>query len=138
MSQDGPILVTGAGGAIGAWVVANLVERGTPCVAFDLSDDRRRLRLVLDEERAAAVTWRQGDISDGAAVDRAVAETGARAIIHLAALQVPFVKADPVLGARVNFMGHANVFEAARRHGVQRLAYASSIAAVASPGEPYP
>jgi nucleoside-diphosphate-sugar epimerase len=42
---------------------------------------------------------------------------------------VPFCKADPVLGAKVNVVGTVNVFEAARKLGIQRIAYASSIAA---------
>jgi nucleoside-diphosphate-sugar epimerase len=47
----------------------------------------------------------------------------------LAALQVPFCKADPVAGARTNVVGTVNVLEAARHHGLKRVAYASSIAA---------
>jgi nucleoside-diphosphate-sugar epimerase len=54
----------------------------------------------------------------------------ARAIIHLAALQVPFCKADPIAGARVNVVGTVNVFEAARKHAIKRIAYASSVAAL--------
>jgi len=134
MSLDGPILVTGAAGCIGAWVVAGLVHRGRRAVVFDLSEDRRRLRLVLTEEQADGVTWIKGDLTDTAAVERAVADSGAAAIIHLAALQVPFCKADPVLGARVNVVGHVNVFEAARRQTVKRLVYASSIAALPADG----
>ncbi len=130
MSVDGPILVTGAAGCIGSWVVAGLMQRRLRPVAFDLSEDRRRLRLLLDDEQADAATWITGDLTDTAAVERAVAESGAAAIIHLAALQVPFCKADPVLGARVNVVGHVNVFEAARRQGVKHLVYASSIAAL--------
>ena len=61
-----------------------------------------------------------------------------RAIIHLAALQVPFCKADPAAGARVNVVGTVNVLEAARRHGLKRVAYASSIAAHSFlPGAPW-
>ncbi len=130
MSLDGPILVTGAAGCIGAWVVAGLVQRGRSAVVFDLSEDRRRLRLLLPDEQANAVRWIKGDLTDTAAVERAVGDAGATAIIHLAALQVPFCKADPVLGARVNVVGHVNVFEAARKRGVKRLVYASSIAAL--------
>jgi nucleoside-diphosphate-sugar epimerase len=36
-------------------------------------------------------------------------------VVHLAALQVPFCRADPPLGARVNVVGTVNVFEAVRR-----------------------
>jgi nucleoside-diphosphate-sugar epimerase len=67
-----------------------------------------------------------------------VARHDIRAIIHLAALQVPFCKADPVAGAKANVVGTVNVFEAARRHGLRRLAYASSIAAHSFlPGAPW-
>jgi nucleoside-diphosphate-sugar epimerase len=134
MNVPNPILVTGAAGCIGAWVVAGLLRRGRRPIAFDLSEDRRRLRLLLNDEQANAVTWIKGDLTDTAAVDRAVAENGAAAIVHLAALQVPFCKAEPVLGARVNVVGHVNVFEAARRQGVKHLVYASSIAALPAEG----
>ena len=52
-------------------------------------------------------------------------------MIHLAALQVPFVRDDPVAGARVNVTGTVNVLEAVRRRGdgMGPVVYASSIAA---------
>ena len=51
-------------------------------------------------------------------------------MIHLAALQVPFCRADPPLGARVNVLGTVNVFEAAKaRPQLAPITYASSIAA---------
>ena len=89
----------------------------------------------MSEEELAQVTWIEGDIADAEAVDRAVAENGVGAILHLAALQVPFCRADPVAGARVNVVGTVAVFEAARRHGVRRIAYASSIAAHGAPAD---
>ncbi len=127
---DGPVLVTGAGGCIGSWALALLTRAGVPVVAFDLTDDRRRPRLLMSDAELAKVTWVTGDIADTAAVKRVVAEHRVRAVIHLAALQVPFCKADPVAGARVNVVGTTNVFEAARENGLKRLAYASSIAAL--------
>ncbi len=129
-ADTSPILVTGAAGCIGAWTVAALVRQGRRPVVFDLSEDRRRLKLLLDGAAADAVPWIKGDIADETAVDRAVKDSGAVSIIHLAALQIPFCKADPVAGARVNVVGQVNLFEAARRHGIRRLAYASSIAAL--------
>ena len=57
-------------------------------------------------------------------------------MIHLAALQVPFVRADPPLGARVNVVGTVTVFEAVRAAPMAgTLTYASSIAAY-DPPEP--
>ena len=50
-------------------------------------------------------------------------------VVHLAALQVPFCKADPPRGSRVNVVGTVNVFEAVKRLGLETtLAYASSAA----------
>lgn len=131
---DRPILVTGAAGCIGGWVVAALVRAGRPVVAFDLSDDRRRLRLLLPPEEADAVPWIAGDITDTAAVSRAVTMHDPQAVIHLAALQIPFCIADPVAGARVNVVGQLNVLEAVRHHGRSRLVYASSVAALPAAG----
>jgi nucleoside-diphosphate-sugar epimerase len=57
-------------------------------------------------------------------------------VIHLAALQVPFVRADPVLGMRVNVVGTTNVLEAVRRRRdrIRSVVYASSIAVYGTSG----
>lgn len=120
--------VTGALGCIGAWVVRNLVREGMPVMVFDVGSDPHRLRLIMTDDELSRVNFITGDITDLAAVERAVRDTGTTHIIHLAALQVPFCKADPSLGARVNVVGTVNMFEAAKRAGIKRLAYASSIA----------
>ena len=122
-------MVTGAGGCIGSWVLALLARAGVPACAVDLSEDKRRPLLLKSEEELKKVQWRTGDISDTAAVLQILEAVRPSAIIHLAALQVPFCKADPVAGAKVNVVGTVNIFEAARRLGIKRLAYASSIAA---------
>lgn len=130
-------LVTGALGCIGAWVVRNLIRESVPTAIFDLASDPRRLRLIMSEEELARVQMLSGDISDLTAVEGALKETGATHVIHLAALQIPFCKADPSLGAQVNVVGTVNVFEAARRAGLRRVVYASS-AAVYGISEDYP
>ena len=58
----------------------------------------------------------------------ALSESGANRVIHLAGLQVPTCKADPVAGALVNVAGTLNVFEAAKTIGIKRVVYASSAA----------
>ncbi|HTQ73310.1 MAG TPA: SDR family oxidoreductase, partial [Burkholderiales bacterium] len=128
-SFPGPVLVTGAGGCIGSWVLSLLARAGVSACAFDLSEDKRRPRLLIDEKDLAKVAWKTGDISDSGTVMRVFEEVRPCAVIHLAALQVPFCKADPAAGAKVNVVGTVNVFEAARKLGIRRLAYASSIAA---------
>src|SRR5262249_17874103 len=123
-------LVTGAYGCIGAWVVAELHADGRPVVTFDLSNEPRRLRLLLDADVVAAIPHVAGDITDLGLLERTIDEHGVTHVIHLAALQVPFCRADPPLGARVNVLGTVNVFEAARaRPALAPITYASSIAA---------
>lgn len=128
-------LVTGALGCIGAWVVHELHAAGAPVCTFDVSADRRRLALLLDDEALASVPHVVGDIADLAALQRALDEHAATNVIHLAALQVPFVRADPPLGARVNVLGTVNVFEAIRRapRSMAPVVYASSVAAFDAP-----
>jgi len=122
-------LVTGANGCIGAWVVAQLVDERVPVVALDASDDDHRLRLLLADAELAAVVRVQVDITDSDALERTIDEHGVNRVIHLAALQVPFCRADPVLGARVNVVGTVNVLEAAARRELGPVVYASSVAA---------
>ena len=123
---DGTVLVTGAGGCIGSWALALLTRAGAPVAAFDLTDDKRRPGLLMSDAELGKIKWLTGDIADPDSVLNAARSSGARAIIHLAALQVPFCKADPVAGARVNVVGTINVFEAARKLGIKRISYASS------------
>ena len=123
-------LVTGAYGCIGAWVVHELVADGREVVTFDLSTEPRRLRLLLDADAVAAIPHVAGDISDPAAVTGAIDAHEITHVVHLAALQVPFCRADPPLGARVNVLGTVNVFEAAKAQPqLAPVVYASSIAA---------
>ncbi|MCS7061757.1 MAG: NAD-dependent epimerase/dehydratase family protein [Anaerolineae bacterium] len=121
-------LVTGALGCIGAWVVRNLVREGTTVAVLDLASNPHRLRLILNDEELARVQFIAGDITDLPTVEAAFKDSAATHVIHLAGLQVPFCKADPPLGARVNVVGTVNVFEAAKRAGLKRVVYASSIA----------
>ena len=120
-------LVTGAMGCIGAWVVRNLLQDGHAAIAFDASQDDHRLRLILEKDELSRLTFVQGDITDLALVEKTIKELDVNQIIHLAALQVPFCKANPTLGANVNVTGTVNIFETARRAGIQRVVYASSI-----------
>jgi UDP-glucuronate 4-epimerase len=122
-------LVTGALGCIGAWAVRRLVDEGTPVWTYDLPGSDHRLRLMLSDDQLARVERISGDITDQAAFERAVADNGITHIIHLAGLQVPFVRADPVQGARVNVVGTTIVFETIKRAAgqVRGLSYASSM-----------
>jgi UDP-glucuronate 4-epimerase len=129
MSADERFLVTGALGCIGAWTVRALVREGTPVVAFDLGTDHRRLAQILSADELAAVDFVVGDITDLASLERTLDERGITNVVHLAALQVPFCRADPPLGALVNVVGTVNLFEAVKRRGglSTPVVYTSSI-----------
>lgn len=120
--------ITGAQGCIGSWIVKALIERGDAAVVFDRSDDSRRLSAIMSDDDLSTVRFITGDITDGASVLSALGTSGAAKVIHLAGLQVPTCKADPVTGALVNVAGTLNVFEAARQLGLKRVVYASSAA----------
>ena len=77
----------------------------------------------------------QGDLRDTDALKAVFAEHGVTHVIHLAALQVPFCRADPVLGAQVNVTGTVNIFEAARATGLGHVAFASSIGVYGPPSD---
>jgi UDP-glucuronate 4-epimerase len=129
-------LITGALGAIGVWAMRSLLERGQVVVALDVGEDEHRLPLALDASQADAAVRVQADITDLDALEHVIDEHQITNVIHLAALQVPFVRADPALGARVNVVGTVNVFEAVRRRAERMgpLVYASSIAVYGASG----
>jgi uronate dehydrogenase len=110
------VLVTGASGGIGTRL-RRLLNGIYPNIR--LSD------LAPPPDLASQETFVQADLADMAAVERAV--TGVDGIVHLGGFSVegPW---DTILKA--NIIGCYNLFEAARRHGVERVVFASSNHAV--------
>jgi len=132
MAQSETVLVTGGTGFIGSYTAKELLEQGHDVVAYDLSTDPRILEKL---GIAADVEIRRGDITDSTDVIRAVKETGATRIIHLAGLLTTTARENPRAGIDVNVMGMNNVMEAARTlsEQVERVAWASSAAVFAPP-----
>ena len=132
-------LVTGVLGCLGAWVARTVLADGCEVVGYDLGDDTGRLRLVLGDDGADRVTLVRGDITELEALERTLDEHAITRVVHLAALQVPFVRANPPLGMRVNVAGTVNVLEAVstRLDRIPGVAYASSTA-VYSASDPSP
>ncbi|MBL8129093.1 MAG: NAD(P)-dependent oxidoreductase [Chloroflexia bacterium] len=126
-------------GCIGSWAVKRLVDEGVPVTTFDLPGDPYRMRIIMSDAEIAKVNFQHGDVTDEQRVAQVMQENEITHVLHLAALQVPFVRANPVLGAKVNVVGTAILFETVRklRDQVAGLAYASSIAVYGSPSS-YP
>lgn len=128
-------LVTGGMGCIGAWALYHLQRSGKRALNFDASSDRHRLDWLLSAEDQREISFVQGDLRDADAVAAVFAKHKITHVIHLAALQVPFCRANPLLGAQVNVTGTVNVFEAAKAQGVRHIAFASSIGVYGPPEE---
>ena len=131
-SFDGPVVVTGAGGCIAAWVLTILHRSHIPCIAIDLTDNKNRLELLLGNE-TNKIDWKVCDITHLEKLSKIITSFKPSAIIHLAGLQVPFCAENPALGARVNVEGTINILEIAKKANIKRTVYASSVAALGLP-----
>jgi len=118
-------------------VAKQLIEQGQEVWIFDLKEDTHRLDLLLEPVQKERVHFVEGDVSDPVAVRTAVERLEASHLLHLAGLQAPTCRANPLLGAKVNVIGTLAVFEAAvaLKEQVKRVVYASS-AAVHGPADP--
>jgi UDP-glucose 4-epimerase len=111
-------MVTGGAGFIGSHVVDKLRDQGHEAVIYD-----RRPSPWHDAESVDTVI---GSITDIAALQVALADCDA--VAHLAAVaDVSDVHAEPSDAEEINARGTAAVLEAARRAGVKRVVYASTI-----------
>jgi len=112
------ILVTGGSGFIGSHVVDSLVEHGYVPVNFD--------RVDSPHHSPGSIEHVKGDCTDVATLERAMEDCDA--VIHLAAMaDVNDVQADPVGADEMNARATAAVLEAARRTGIARVVYGSTI-----------
>ncbi len=122
-------LVTGATGFVGAAVARALLRDGWQVRALARSgSDRGNLR---DLPLEVAV----GDLTDRSSLERAAA--GCQGLFHVAAdyrLGAP----DPAQLYRTNVEGTRNILQAARRAGVERTVYTSSVATIGIPADGTP
>ena len=118
------VLVTGGAGFIGSHLVETLVHAGAKVrVLDDLSTgNRSNLASVMDH-----VDLIIGDIRDADLCLRAAEDTDI--IFHQAAfVSVPDSLRKPDRTFAINLFGTSHVFEAAKRHAIKRVVYASSCA----------
>ena len=125
------ILVTGAAGFIGAHAAAALARAGHQVVGCDSFN--AYYTVALKHDRVAqllaplGVAVEQRDLSDTAATDRWFARQRFDVVLHLAAQAgVRHSLEAPLDYVQANLVAFAAVLEAARRHGVAHLLYASS------------
>jgi nucleoside-diphosphate-sugar epimerase len=130
------VLVTGAQGCIGAWVVKQLLEAGAQVISYDTGSEHPRLPLIASGLDSSRLRSEIGQIEDAPRLASIVASNGVTHIVHLAAVLMPFCQKDPIAGGMINVIGTLNVFEAARASGREiRVTYASSSAVWGPPSE---
>ena len=127
-SSNSTVVLTGASGFLAAWILPKLIARGHRVIAVDLARDETRLCQVMQGPAPQGIAWELADLTDDRTLFRIVERYAASTILHLAALQIPACRANPIAGAKVNVVGHVGALEAARNVGA-RIVYTSSIAA---------
>ncbi len=123
--QGRSVLVTGASGLLGGWLVQELLRRESSVVALirDGSPNSMFYRQGMVED---TVTVR-GSLEDMALLKRIMAEYSVDTIFHLAAQTlVGVAKKDPVGTLEANVRGSWNLLEAARQCDVKQIVVASS------------
>ncbi len=119
------VLVTGAHGLLGSWLVRALLGRGARVVALRRDEPVLSSLELLGLEREVASV--QGDVCDPALMARALSEYEVESVFHLAAQTiVGTANRSPTSTFETNVRGTWTVLEACRRHGVQRVIVASS------------
>lgn len=111
------LVLTGAAGRLGSYLREPLSGLCQELVSSDLVDDIGQLY--------PGETYKKADLASYAEVEALM--DGADMVVHFGAIgdEAPF---EDILGP--NIIGAYNVWEAAHRHGVNRVVYASSIHAV--------
>jgi dihydroflavonol-4-reductase len=113
--------VTGATGFLGSHVARVLADQGADLRVLVRSTSSLRNLEGLKAETAT------GDLRDAGSLEKAMA--GCDTVFHVAADYRLWVK-DPAEMYQSNVGGTRSILEAARKNGVQRLVYTSSVATV--------
>ncbi|HZW34314.1 MAG TPA: NAD-dependent epimerase/dehydratase family protein [Isosphaeraceae bacterium] len=119
---EGPILVTGAAGFVGAAAVHDLLGRGTPVQAVVRPGSRPwRLAPV-----AGRLPLHATDLTDADAVQRLIAAVRPSVLLHLAAHGAYESQADSGRILTTNVLGTLHLLEAAAACGVELVVNAGS------------
>ncbi len=124
------VLVTGASGFVGSYVVPALLAAGHRVRALVRTDAAGQLVLGrLPEPARSSVELRTGDVTERSSLDAALA--GSDALIHLVAIARD--RGDGREIERVNVEGTRNVIQAAEDAGVRRYVHQGALAVVDDP-----
>lgn len=126
-----PILVTGAAGFIGYHLCRRLLESGYAVAGVDNLNgyyDPALKTARLDElKKFEAFSFAKGDLADWETADALFSSVRPEVAVHLAAQAgVRYSIENPRAYIESNVVGFFNILEAARKHPLKHLLYASS------------
>jgi nucleoside-diphosphate-sugar epimerase len=136
------ILVTGSSGLVGSHLLYDLIQRKEPVLAMYRSEKRKaRVEQLFNHYNQtlnqkvdySSIQWVQSDILDIDSFEEAI--KGVDQVIHCAAL-VSFHRMDFSRCISINRTGTANVVNLCLKHGIKKLCYISSTAALGTKGLP--
>jgi CDP-glucose 4,6-dehydratase len=124
--KNRPVLITGATGLVGGWLVKRLLDAGALPVCL-VRDDVPHSELVRSQ-LIKKVTQVRGDVRDQPLLERALSEYEISTVIHLAAQTiVGTANRNPAATFEINVQGTWAILEACRRIGrVEQILIASS------------
>ncbi len=124
--QNRPVLVTGAGGFLGGWLIRRLLDAGAEpvCLIRDWVPGSQLISARLTDR----VNTVRGDITDQALLERVLGEYEVQTVFHLAAQTiVTIANRNPVSTFDSNIRGTWSLLEACRRSPqVEQVVVASS------------
>ncbi|MFT7676086.1 MAG: UDP-glucose 4-epimerase [Planctomycetota bacterium] len=127
-SLDGPVLVAGGAGYIGSHTVRLLLERGLEVAIYDNLSTGHRGSIP------EGARFYEGDLSDRETLGKALADSGAKAVIHFAAkCYVGVSVTDPATYYRENVHYTWNLLEEMRSAGVRDIVFSSTCATYGAP-----
>ena len=123
--NDRAVLVTGAYGLLGSWLVRALLDAETRVVVVRRDKATGSALARMDLERRVDIV--DGDICTEGLVARALGEYEVDTVFHLAAQTiVPTANRGPASTFETNIRGTWLLLEACRGHGAERVVVASS------------
>jgi UDP-glucose 4-epimerase len=124
------VLVTGGNGSVGSHVARQLLQGGDQVVIYDSAPIHPK-NNALAEFDPHQLKVEFGNVDDLASVLEVVKKHDVEGIIHLAAVSRPYLaNRQPIAALKVNVIGTANILEAGRLLGLQRVIVTSSAGAM--------